>query len=238
MLTAYLTATQQLLQNPGATSALYPLENLTTYINTARRQLAGEAKCIRVYGSLPIVANTRVYNFSTIQVTGISGVQTVLHVRQASVVIGAGQAYVRSRQFEWFQLYLLNQVVPPTGRPKVWAQYSEGVLGSLYVDPIPDDIYTLNLDTVCLPVDLVDDTTPEAIPSLWTDAVPYFAAYMALLSSQRSADAEKMFGYYETFTRRARDASTPDVLKGQYPQSQDPTLGNKLGIKPPRQGGG
>ena len=120
----------------------------------------------------------------------------------------------------------------------MWAQYSEGVLGSLYIDPIPDAIYTLNLDTVCLPVDLVDDTTPEAIPSLWNDAVPYFAAYMALLSSQRSADAEKMFGYYQTFARRARDASTPDVLKGQYPQSQDPTLGNKLGIKPPRQGAG
>ena len=238
MLNSYLTATQRLLQNPGATAVLYPVANLTTFINTARRQLSGEAKCIRVYGTLPTVSGTNVYNFSSISVSGTTGVQTVLHVRQASVTIGAGKASVRSRQFEWFQLYLLNEVVPVTGRPKTWAQYAEGILGSLYLHPVPDDIYTLNLDTVCLPIDLVDDTTPEAIPSLWTDAVPYFAAYMALLSAQRSGDAEKMFNYYEVFTRRAREASTPDVLRNQYPQSQDQTLGNKLGIKPPRQGGG
>jgi hypothetical protein len=65
----------------------------------------------------------------------------------------------------------------------------------------------------------VNDTTAEAIPYLWTDAVPYFAAYLALLSSQtgaRTADADKMMQRYTEFVERAKRAATGDVLPWQY----------------------
>ena len=54
---------------------------------------------------------------------------------------------------------------------------------------------------------MYDSTTPEAIPYLWTDAVPFFAAYYALLSAQagqRQGDADRMFARYQEFTNRAR----------------------------------
>ena len=44
MLTAYLNATAILLQNPVAPTSLYSTANLTTFINTARGQLAGESE--------------------------------------------------------------------------------------------------------------------------------------------------------------------------------------------------
>jgi hypothetical protein len=46
-LNAYLTAVQNLL-GTGSGGALYPTATLTTYINTARNQIAAEGQCVRV----------------------------------------------------------------------------------------------------------------------------------------------------------------------------------------------
>lgn len=240
-LDTYIADTRRLLQNPSALTTLYTTDNLTRFVNIGRRQLAAEAQCIRAYGSVPTVASQRTYNFNgtggiTIPNADTLGIGSVLQLRQGSVVIGDGQARLNDRPFEYFQLYFLNEVVPETGRPKQWGQYGQGVNGSVYIHPLPDDVYTLNFDTVCLPVDLVDDTTPEAIPSIWTDAVPFYAAYYALMSAQRNGDADKMYERYQIFVQRARGGATPDVLPAQYPQNADPTNANKLGMKAPRGG--
>lgn len=241
MLTSYLTLVRQLLQNPSATTSLYPDANLTSFINIARRQVAGQADCIRVDGTLALTAGTRTYPFTSISVAGgPAGVGQVLHSRQASLGVGTGYALLIARPYEYFRTYFLNNPAPQPGPPKVWSQFGQAVAGTIYFDPVPDIPYTVLLDTVCLPIDLADDTTPEAIPSLWTDAVPYFACYMALLSAQRRADADKFMELFETFMARARAAASPDVLANIYPQQQDQTLQNKLGVRPtrPQQGAG
>jgi hypothetical protein len=88
---------------------------------------------------------------------------------------------------------------------------------------------------------LVDDTTVEAIPYLFTDCVPFFAAYYALLSSQaqaRQADALRFYEMYNTFLERATKASNPSVLRHQYAQAGDPAQANKLAIATPGKAGG
>lgn len=241
MLAQYLTQTARLLQNPPAAPALYATSDLTSFINTARGQVAGDAECIRVLGSLPLaVGNRGPYPFSAINVgtSSVTGVDGPFNVRQVMVVIGGGNLNVRSRPWPWFQLYKLSRVVPPTGRPSTFSQYAQGTSGSLYFDPVPDVAYVAAVDTVCRPIALVDDTTVEAIPYPWTDAVPFFAAYLALLSAQRAADADAMLKRYENFRDRARKSSTPGVLPGQYPQQSDPTMENKLGLAAQRGGAG
>ena len=87
--------------------------------------------------------------------------------------------------------------------------------GSIYIDPPPDLPYTLNIDCACYPIPLASDSDPEAIPYLWTDAVPFFAAYYALLSAQTNArmqDAQQYYALYKEFMTRARMASTSDVI--------------------------
>jgi hypothetical protein len=241
VLNAYLAATQNLLQSPGAPTTLYSTANITTWVNTARGQLAGEAECVRRIATVTTTVGTRNYNFSSITI-GDTSVAGVLHVRRISYNVGTGQKWFRPRAWEWFDLFHLNNPVPVNGPPEVWSQYGQGsapsgtgsgASGSFYLDPPPDLVYTLNCDCVCLPIALVDDTTVEALPYPWTDAVPYFAAYLALLSSQTSArvaDAERMFGYYTTFMQRARQFSNPSVNRGQYEQSPDPTSMTRLGL--------
>lgn len=236
MLNTYISETQRLLQNPASPTSLYSTADLTTYINTARGQLAGESESIRIFGTIPTILNTRNYNFASINsgVSTANGVQGVFHVRSMRYAVASGYQWVAPRSFEWFEIYYLNNPVPESGPPREWAQYGQGQTGSFYVDLLPDQIYTLTLDCVCVPIPLVTDVTIEAIPYPFTDAVPYFAAYLALLSSQmgaRRADAEAMFGYYQTFMQRARQFSNPSLLRGNYEQSVDPTMQAKLGMQ-------
>lgn len=241
MLTTYLTQTRRLLQFPSGSNSLYTDSDLTDYVNSARGQLAGESESIRFQATLVLVAGQRVYDFSSISLAGAIGVQGVINVRQILRAIGTGYTWMRSRPFEWFTVFKLNNPNPTPAAPNTWAQFGQGVNGSIYVDPVPDINYTASLDTVCYPVAMANDTTPEAIPYLWTDAVPYFAAYLALLTAQsaaRQADANRMFQRYQEFASRARQFSTPSVLPGINPQTANPVRANQLGMQPARGAGG
>ena len=253
MLTAYLTATRSLLQLPGSNStSLYTDTDLTRFINVARAQVAGEGECIWVPGTIPTVANQDAYRFQDINVgvPSITGVQGVIKISSLSYAVGLGQLWLTPRAWPWFSLYNRNNAVPVPGSPKEWAQYGQGAAptgvsgtsingGSFYVSPIPDDVYPLIPNTVCYPIPLVDDNTIEALPYFWTDAVPFFAAYFALMSAQtnaRMADAANMYkGHYGEFMDRARKQSNPDVGRWQYRQAGDPAQGPKMGIS---KGGG
>lgn len=241
MLTSYLQQTKQLLLYPDAPEELYVDADLTLWINRARKQLAGESQSIRVLGSVPTAVNiTGPYNFSSIPVTGTAGVGSVLHIRSILFAAGTGFKWMRPRNWEWYQLFKMNDVAPPSGPPEVWSQFSQGATGSFYLSPVPDDIYALTCDCVCLPIDLVNDFTAEAIPPLWQDAVCYFAAYLALLSAQsaqRQNDADRMFQRYGEFVKRARTFANPSVNNYLYQQSSDPTILNKLGVTPRAAGG-
>ena len=205
---------------------------LIYFINIARDQVAGEGECVRHYGSLSLVAAQRVYNFSSIGVGSGNGIAGPFNVRMMTYGVGTGQQFVHPRSWEWFNLYRLNNPVPPSGAPTEWCQYAQGTSGTIYVDPLPDQGYTLSLDTTCQPIELVDDTTVEAIPYPWTDAVPFFAAYFAYLSVQEPDKAAGMLKMHEEFMRRARAMSNPSVSPYVYPQSGNPTRQNQLGVQP------
>jgi len=244
----YTTRTQRLLQNPAPATGLYTTAQIHDYVNIARKQLAGEAQCIRQIGTIPTVATQRVYSFANISLgaSAINGIAGAYNIRSINYGIGDGQQFVTPRPWDWFNQYCLNNPVPidysstpGSHPPTTWAQYGQGSAaptggssnsGSFYIDPIPDDVWTLYCDCSCHPITLVDDTTVEAIPYPFTDAVPFFAAYYALLGSQmqaRRADAEAYYGYYQTFLGRARDISNAATLTWQYEGANDPAQKGK-----------
>lgn len=236
-LDTYIDRTRRLLQVPAAPNALYPNADLVDFINQARGQVAGEGECIRQMGSFQTAANTRVYNYNAITLSpNVSQglVAGVIHVRSLRYVVGDGYQWVTPRAWEWFNVYHLNNVVPPTGVPSTWAQFQQGALGSLYVDPVPDGVYTMQADCVCYPTDLSADSQVEAIPYLWTDAVPFFAAFLACLSAQsgqRQADADRHFTRYSAFIERARQFANPSVNRTQYEQAKEPAAMNRYGMQ-------
>jgi len=238
LLNAYLTQTRSLLQLPGTQSnSLYSDSDLTRWINLARGQMSIEPQnsCIRAIGTIPTVIAQQPYNFSGIStgVAAATGIQGVINVRSISYSVASGQLWIAPRTWPWFSLYALNNATPLSGAPLSWAQFAQGAGGSFYLAPIPDAVYSLNCNSVCYPIDLVDDTTAEAIPYPWTDCVPFLAAYWALLSAQtnaRMADALNYYKMYEEFSDRARKASNPDVNRWMYQGAGDPAQGPKMGL--------
>lgn len=251
MLAAYIEQTRSLLQLPGSDStSLYTDADLTRWINLARGQLAGEAECIRINGVVTGVVGQPQYRFSVINLAADGpspGVEGTIHIRSIRYEIpgGSGTIWIPGRPWEWWELYIANAAVfPPPGAPEVWAQYGQGAApgntgsvasGSFFISPAPDVVYGLVCDCVCYPAKLADDSTPEAIPYLFTDAVPFFAAYYALMSAQMGArynDAVQMYKMYSEFLSRARKASNPSPNRWQFEQAADPAQAAKMGVKP------
>jgi hypothetical protein len=249
VLTQYLTRTAQLLQNPAAPQTLYNDNDLTGYINEARGLLAASAECIRSAGQLSIVQGQIAYNFTGITpMPNVTGVGATLQVRNLWQTLGnGGYHFISPRPYAWFALYETNNpaIQSQQGPPVSWSQYAQGVNGSLYISPAPDQAYLLIADGVYLPVDLATDATPEAIPKLWTDAVPFMAAWFALMASQtgaRSGEADKMLQRYQEISEIARRGATPDILPDIWEQTTSPVRQNQLGLPANRrqqaQGGG
>jgi hypothetical protein len=213
VLNAYLTQLSALIQAPNSPNPLVSTATQTGYINIARNQLAGDAECVRVRGSLTYISGQRTYLFSNIVLPASQGYGSVIAVRSAAY--SGLPDTISFRPFEWFSAYLLNSGA--TGTPTVFSQQGQGVFGTLLVWPFPAAPAVASLDCVCLPIPLVDDTTVEAIPDLWRDAVPFYAAWLAMQQLQRQADAEAMLQRYMMLARRGRQFATPSELPDNMP---------------------
>lgn len=224
MLFQYRQQTQRLLQDQPMVK--FAPGDLDFYINQARGQIAGEGECVRVYATLAATAATQQYQFSSMVIPGgTTGVQGPLNVRMITYTIpgATGNGRMAAREWEWFNTFVLSQSAPVAGHPSVWAQFGQGASGTVFVNLL-DGAYTLNLDLVCYPSPLMSDADPEALPYQWTDAVPYYAAYLGYLAAQDSQRADGLYKLYETFMQRARRTATPSVLPHQYEQAVDPVI--------------
>lgn len=213
MLAAYEAAVQRLIQL--VPSGLIPTPTLDSYINTARMQLAADAECIRARGNLTFAAGLQTYFTASIIVNAPdAGIANTFSVRSG---YAAGTTVpLEFRPFEWFAEYYLQSAA--AGTPRIVAQQGQGTLGTLFFYPTPDGVSpTATFDVACLPILLVDDTTPEAIPGLWTDAVPFYAAWLAMMQLQRQADAHIMLTRYQELALRGRQEATSSELPDNLP---------------------
>lgn len=228
-LNAYLQQTQLLLNDPNATQ--YNTADLTSWINTARGQIAASQQCIRYNSLITLAVGTQAYRINALSVP--AGVQGAITVRQGALKNFFGPGYTRlpMRPYEWFWNYYLTGAVPPPGPPTVWAVQEPGVLGTFMVSPAPDQAYQLLFDVTGYPIPLVDDTTTEVLPYTWTDAVPYFAAYLAYLSTQREQDAQQMLQRWIQFSSWGTKQATPTVLPQYLPGGiGDAIAASKAGV--------
>lgn len=238
MLDAYLAQVQSLLDDPSAVE--YTTADLTVYINDARVQVAGASESLRYPATLALAATQQSYAFSSAVIAGAVGLGLagVLDIRMVAL-IGGGQLEMRS--WEWFFSYYLAVPSPPSGSPAVCAVLLPGIAGSIWFAPIPAAVGSVLIDAVCYPVALADDTTPEALPYPWQEAVQYYAAYLAYLNAQRRTDADAMFARYQVFEERATQMTTPSRLPRNYPGGRGARLAGAhmpITAQPPQAGRG
>jgi len=91
-----------------------------------------------------------------------------------------------------FQAYCRAYAVLNTSYPSVWTVYNDGAFGEIFMFPIPSTQGEIELDAFVMPIDLVSDSDPEAIPSGFRRAIKYGAAKLVYLSTGRFAQADVM----------------------------------------------
>jgi len=233
MLLSYQTQTARLLGNPSGVPEDFLLSDITKFINTARSQMAAETKCVQVDVTFTLTVGRQAYTFPSIPGNSL-GVASITSVQTVSRPSGNGFLYLTVKPWEWFRTYVLNTTAQASGAPTLWTQYSPGGTGSVYVSPLPDSTYTLVLDAICQPLDLVLDSDIEAIPYPWTDAVPYFAASLALTANGNTELASFMYSKYTEFAGRAEMAARPAIPPDLFAGKHDMMLTNKLGLGHPK----
>lgn len=127
------------------------------------------------------VGNAEQINYVTLP----SGVQTldVLNIN-----LYWGNTRVPLRYLPWTQFnaelrFWQNYI----GRPICFTQYGQG---SIIIAPVPDNIYTVDIDTVILPSNLTNLSDVDNINDPYNTPVPFYAAYLAKYYEQSFGEAE------------------------------------------------
>lgn len=164
-----------------------------------------------VDNSASTVPQQELINYSTLNTLAAltPGIRSVIGINSVACQWGAGSVYkplLQRRSWSWFQANARVYSIAAMNFPAYWSKYGQGSKGSFYLFPIPSQVMSMDLDAICLPIDLVDDTTVEAVPEMFTDAVAYYAARQCYLNSSRAADAERMTAEYTREMSKARKA--------------------------------
>ena len=180
--------------NTGSANAVYP-PTTPFYNGTVQLQYAGNIEQIP-YASLPQGINT-------------------LDVINLNIYWGNTRyplLYKPWTQFNAELRYWQNYV----GQPVCFSIYGQQ---TIYLSPIPDQVYTLEIDTTLLPQPLVNlSDTETALNDPYTTPVAYYACYKAKYKEQSFGEAEIFKQQYDkhvqaalasTFTRRMPNPYLP-----------------------------
>jgi len=116
-----------------------------------------------------------------------------------------------------FQAYCRAYAVLNMSYPAVWSVFNDGPQGEIWMFPVPSQYNEIELDVTCQPLDLIDDTTFDAIPDGFQEALKYGAAAVAFESSGRFAQAQAMEDRFADSLGIARVAVDRGKSRTYYP---------------------
>lgn len=160
--------------------------------------------------SLQYVGNCEIIPFGSLPEAG----QT-LDILNINVFWGNSRyplSYMPWTQFNAQLRYWQNYI----GRPVAFSIFGQN---QIYISPVPDQVYTIEVDTTILPLPLVNGAEVDTIIDPYTTPVAYYASYTAKFKEQSYGESEIFYQQYvskvrsvlnTTFTRRMPDPySTP-----------------------------
>lgn len=164
-----------------------------------------------------IIQGQEKYDWSDIDTSMFPGVGPVFWIQSVGVIYANWRYVPQYCSFTKYQAKIRTYTTASYQYvPAFFTQYGRGVNGSFYMYPPPSQTYPVEYDCLCLPIDLIDDTTTEAIPAPWTDAVKFYAAAMCYLDLQNGNKAREYFQLYDDFMHRYGAYAMPGRQVNQY----------------------
>lgn len=157
------------------------------------------------------------YLYSTIDVSMWPGVKTVYYVNSVGIIYANWRYSPEYCSFSKYQAKVRTYTATSYQYvPGFFTQYGRGEDGSLFFYPLPSQTYPVEYDCLCTPADLIDDTSVEAIPQPWQDAVRFYASAMCYLDLQNGNKAREYFQLFDNFMNRYGAYATPGRRLSQY----------------------
>ena len=124
-----------------------------------------------------------VYPFSGIDLSSNPGCKSVYAVRGISIIYSGYRYSLETLAWSRYQMY---RAYPYQYQytPAICSQRQQGTSGDFYFYPLPSQPLQSEWDVQCLPSELVDDQSVEAIPDPWGECVAYAACHYAMLELQ------------------------------------------------------
>jgi hypothetical protein len=97
-------------------------------------------------------------------------------------------------------------------QPTCWAEYG----GSVYVGPIPDQIYAIEEDSLFFPLPLVNSTDQDVIPIRYQSPIKYYAAYLLKISEQSLGESDFFKQKYDETLANVVGNSVQRRIPSQY----------------------
>jgi hypothetical protein len=157
-----------------------------------------------------------VIQFSQIPLQQFPGVRAVFYVQSISMLYDNYRFSLAVFPFSIYQAVIRRYAQQYQFVPVVGAQYGSGVAGSLYLYPVPQSLYQVELDCYCIPDNLTDNSDIEVIPLPWTDCVPYFATHLALHEKGDLNAARYYFDLHDSMVHRYSAWARPGRITNPY----------------------
>lgn len=207
-LTAYQTQCQRFLHDTNA--AMWPVTELTDYINEARNRICADTYCLRqVVTGLSTVAGTELYSVASIPVaagyTPINVMNIDLYYGNMRVALD----YYPFRQFNVRYRAWKSFTSRPLAFTRMGANY-------FYLGPTPDQVYSIDINCSVIPPPLTSDATAEPMPEPFTHLIKYWACYLAKFKEQSYKEAEMFKAEYIAERRNVATVWMSGVVPSLY----------------------
>ena len=156
------------------------------------------------------------YKFSDINLEAFPGVEEVYFVRGVSLIYSNYRYSLPCYPFSVYQSHIRQYPFQYQYVPTFCSQFGQGVEGSFFFYPLPSQTYQMEWDCQCIPSDLTDNQSVEALPKPWTDAVMYFAAHIAMAELQNYNASKFFLDMYEKFAQRYSDYARAGRVVNPY----------------------
>ncbi len=192
--------------------------DITAYINEAIQRVAVDGGPFRYVLTFALTAGQHTYALTAPGVpatpAGTVGFQETIGLYGISLIMGARRIPLKNPSYRQLMAFI-NQYTLAEGPPQSWARLGANqiVFGS-----IPDQAYTTEWDCKVIPNKLVATGDTDPTPYPFSEAVPYYAAYLAKIQQQQYQEAARFYnpdpanmGLYQQRLLEAI-ASIPDVV--------------------------
>jgi hypothetical protein len=147
------------------------------------------------------------YRLADIPLDHFPGVKAAYAVREIAMIYSNYRYGLPCYPWSTYQFFIRQYPRQYYYVPTICTRFRPGALGDWFFYPIPNTSYPWDWDLACLPSDLEDDQSVEALSEPWTDAVPFLGAAFAMEELQNLNSARYYRALHDQYIKQYSQAA-------------------------------